>query len=72
MATAANPTRADFEAMLNEQLGGAGGDSELLPRPCSTSKREYTTESVAAVDHRFGEPIASSPRAKTLTDATPG
>ncbi|MGX7895607.1 30S ribosomal protein S1 [Tsuneonella sp. HG222] len=24
MATTANPTRADFEAMLNEQLGGAG------------------------------------------------
>jgi small subunit ribosomal protein S1 len=26
MATAANPTRADFEAMLNEQLGGADED----------------------------------------------
>ncbi|MBX7496364.1 30S ribosomal protein S1 [Qipengyuania sp. 6B39] len=26
MATAANPTRADFEAMLNEQLGGAGDE----------------------------------------------
>ncbi|TAD80198.1 MAG: 30S ribosomal protein S1, partial [Sphingomonadales bacterium] len=26
MATTANPTRADFEAMLNEQLGGAGED----------------------------------------------
>ncbi|MBA4165448.1 MAG: 30S ribosomal protein S1, partial [Erythrobacter sp.] len=26
MATLANPTRADFEALLNEQLGGAGED----------------------------------------------
>jgi small subunit ribosomal protein S1 len=26
MATTANPTRADFEALLNEQLGGAGED----------------------------------------------
>ncbi|OZA92922.1 MAG: 30S ribosomal protein S1, partial [Erythrobacter sp. 34-65-8] len=26
MASTANPTRADFEAMLNEQLGGAGED----------------------------------------------
>ncbi|MFZ9396720.1 MAG: 30S ribosomal protein S1 [Erythrobacter sp.] len=26
MATSANPTRADFEALLNEQLGGAGED----------------------------------------------
>ncbi|SMQ57764.1 SSU ribosomal protein S1P [Altererythrobacter xiamenensis] len=26
MATAANPTRDDFEALLNEQLGGAGED----------------------------------------------
>ncbi|MGN6497890.1 MAG: S1 RNA-binding domain-containing protein, partial [Tsuneonella sp.] len=26
MATTANPTRADFEALLNEQLGGAGDD----------------------------------------------
>ncbi|MCP5397589.1 MAG: 30S ribosomal protein S1 [Sphingomonadaceae bacterium] len=26
MATSANPTRADFEAMLNEQLGDAGDD----------------------------------------------
>ena len=26
MATSANPTRADFEALLNEQLGGAGDE----------------------------------------------
>ena len=26
MASTANPTRADFEALLNEQLGGAGED----------------------------------------------
>ncbi len=26
MATSATPTRDDFEALLNEQLGGAGED----------------------------------------------
>ena len=26
MASTANPTRADFEALLNEQLGGAGDE----------------------------------------------